>query len=54
MRNFLKKYVKMYLSSREINYNNKYIDEITAMLMEDDELWNTMDNIISTYVGMEE
>ena len=49
MEKFLKDYVKMYAESSEVELNREQVATIVNRLMEEDEIWDTLDSYISDY-----
>lgn len=49
MERFLKDYVKMYAESSEVDLNKDQVTSIVNRLMEEDEIWDTLDSYISDY-----
>lgn len=50
MEEFLKKYVKMVAESNNTKLTKDKLNEIVENLMEEEEIWNTLDNYIYDYL----
>ena len=50
MEKFLKDYVKMYAESGEIELNPSQITALVNYLMNEDEIWDTLDSYIYDYL----
>ena len=53
MEKFLKDYVKMYAETCEVKLNKTQLQNIVNNLMEEDELWDTVDSFISETIARE-
>lgn len=50
MEKFLKDYVKMYANANGSNLSKKQLQEIVNSLMNEEEIWNTLDSYIYNYL----
>ena len=50
MEKFLKDYVKMYVETAEIKLNREQVATIVNRIMEEDDIWDTMDSYITDYL----
>lgn len=50
MEKFLRDYVKMYTESNGIKLTNASLTTIVNNLMEEDEIWDTLDSYITNYL----
>lgn len=49
MERFLKDYVKMYAESSEVDVNREQVATIVNRLMNEDDIWDTLDSYIADY-----
>lgn len=50
MEKFLKDYVKMYVETAEIELTKDQLTSIVNRIMEEDDIWDTMDSYIADYL----
>ena len=50
MEKFLKDYVQMYAESSEVDINRAQVATIVNRLMNEDDIWDTLDSYISDYL----
>lgn len=50
MEKFLKDYVKMYVETAEIELTKDQLASIVNRIMEEDDIWDTMDSYITDYL----
>lgn len=50
MEKFLKDYVKMYVETAEIELTKDQLASIVNRIMEEDDIWDTMDSYIADYL----
>lgn len=50
MEKFLKDYVKMYVETAEIELTKDQLTSIVNRIMEEDDIWDTMDSYITDYL----